>query len=128
MSHIVSIRTRVTDPAALAAACARLGLDPPVRGTAQLFSAQATGLIVKLPGWHYPAVVDPGTGEVRFDNYNGAWGSQSELDKLLQAYAVEKSRIEARRAGHTLTEQRLSDGSIKLTIQVGQGAGNGGAA
>ncbi len=121
MSHIVSIRTRVTDPAALAAACARLGLDPPVQGTAKLFNALATGLVVKLLGWHYPAVVDTATGEVKYDNYNGAWGSQSELDRLLQAYAVEKSRIEARRAGHTLTEQRLTDGSIKLTIAVGTG-------
>jgi hypothetical protein len=58
---------------------------------------------------------------VRFDNYNGAWGAQAELDKLLQAYAVEKARIEARRAGHSVTEQPLSDGSIKLTIQVGTG-------
>jgi hypothetical protein len=78
---------------------------------------------VQLPGWHYPVVVDTGSGEVRFDNYNGAWGSQSELDKLLQAYAVEKTRVEARRQGHTLTEQRLTDGSIKLTIQVGAGGG-----
>ena len=66
-------------------------------------------------------MVDTASGEVKFDNYNGAWGSQSELDKLLQAYAVEKTRIEARRQGHTLTEQRLTDGSIKLTIQVGAG-------
>jgi hypothetical protein len=125
MSHIVTIKTRVTDPAALAAACRRLGLAEPVQGTATLFAGQqATGLIVRLPGWHYPAVVESATGEVKFDTYNGAWGSQAELDKLLQGYAVEKARAEARRAGHTLTEQWLTDGSIKLTIQVG----NGGAA
>ena len=125
MSHIVTIKTRVTDAAALAAACRRLGLAEPVQGTATLFSGQrATGLIVRLPSWQYPAVVDAETGEVRYDNYNGAWGSQAELDKLLQGYAVEKARAEARRAGHSLTEQRLTDGSIKLTI----GVGNGGAA
>jgi hypothetical protein len=121
MSHIVSIRTRVTDPLALAAACRRLGLTEPTTGTATLYSGQATGLVIQLPGWHYPVVVDAASGEVKFDNYNGAWGSQSELDKLLQAYAVEKTRVEARRQGHTLTEQRLTDGSIKLTIQVGTG-------
>ena len=121
MSHIVSIRTRVTDPLALAAACRRLGLPEPASGTVTLYSGQATGLVVQLPGWHYPVVVDTASGEVKFDNYSGAWGSQSELDKLLQAYAVEKTRAEARRQGHTLTEQRLTDGSIKLTIQVGAG-------
>lgn len=127
MSHIVNIRTKVRDPAALAASCRRLSLAEPVQGNATLFAGQqANGLIVKLPGWHYPAVFDTTTGEARYDNYGGQWGSQAELDKLLQAYAVEKARIEARRTGHTLTEQTLADGSIKLIIQVG--AGTGGAA
>src|SRR5712675_861852 len=101
MSHIVSIKTRLTDPAALSAACRRLGLAEPIAGSARLFSAEATGLLVKLPGWHYPAVVDTTSGEVKFDNYAGAWGQPEELDKLLQVYAVEKARLEARRMGHT---------------------------
>ena len=58
------------------------------------------------------------SGEVRFDNFGGHWGDQRELDKLLQSYAVERTRLEARRAGHTLLEQSLPDGSVKLTIQV----------
>jgi len=37
-------------------------------------------------------------------------------------YAVEKAKIEARRRGHACTEQRLPDGSIKLTVQVEGGA------
>jgi hypothetical protein len=119
MSHIVSIKTQIRDPSALAAACRRLGIEEPVQGTVELFSASATGLIVKLPGWHYPAVVDTASGSIQYDNYGGTWGKQEELDKLLQAYAVEKTRVEARHAGHTLTEQQLGDGSIKLTIQVG---------
>lgn len=122
MSHIVSIRTQIRDPVALATACQRLGIEPPVQGTAQLFSTSATGLIVKLPGWHYPVVIDANTGGVEFDNYQGHWGAQSELDKLLQSYAVEKARLEARKAGHSVTEQTLTDGSIKLTIQVAGGA------
>ena len=50
------------------------------------------------------------------------WGEQKELDRFLQAYAVERAKIEARRRGHTITEQSLSDGSIKLSIQVAGGA------
>lgn len=123
MSHIVSIRTQIKDPAALAAACRRLGLAEPVQGTAKLFSGQAAGLVVTLPGWHYPAVVDAATGEIKYDNYHGAWGSQSELDRLMQAYACEKAKIEARRAGHSVTEQPLADGSIKLTVRVGETGG-----
>jgi hypothetical protein len=38
MSHIVTIQTKVHDPAAVSAACQRLGLPAPTQGTAQLFS------------------------------------------------------------------------------------------
>ena len=54
MSHIVSIKTEVRDPLAVAAACRRLGLPEPVHGTAKLFEGEATGLLVRLPGWLYP--------------------------------------------------------------------------
>ena len=64
-------------------------------------------------------VVDTEARQVQFDNYGGEWGKQEELDKLFQAYAVEKAHIEARKAGHSVSEQVLGDGSIKVTIQVG---------
>jgi hypothetical protein len=73
LSHLVSIETKVHDPAAVAAACQRLGLPAPVQGTAQLYSGEATGLLVQLPGWQYPAVIDTLTGTIRFDNFNGHW-------------------------------------------------------
>jgi len=119
LSHIVTIKTEVRDPAAVAAACLRLGLPEPAHGTARLFEGEATGLLVKLPGWLYPAVLDTATGRVLFDNYNGSWGRQEHLDRLLQGYAIEKARIEARKRGHSVIEQPLSDGSVKLTITVG---------
>jgi hypothetical protein len=119
MSHVVTIKTQIRDPGALAAACRRLDLKEPVQGCATLFTSQTSGLIVQLPGWRYPVVVDTAAGALRYDNYGGAWGQRSELDRLLQAYAVEKARIEARKAGHTVAEQALPDGSIKLTIQLG---------
>jgi hypothetical protein len=123
MSHIVTIRTQVRDASAVSAACQRLGLPPPRHGTARLFSGEATGLVVQLPGWSYPVVCELATGNLKFDNYGGAWGEQSHLETFLQIYAVELAKIEARRKGHTVTEQPLSDGSIKLTIQVQGGAG-----
>ena len=122
MSHIVQIQTEVRDPAAIQAACRRLRLPEPVHGTAQLFSGEATGLLVKLPDWLYPAVVHVETGQVQFDNYGGAWGRQEHLDRFLQRYAVEKAAIEARRRGHRVTELALPDGSIKLTVEVGGAA------
>jgi hypothetical protein len=119
MSHVVTIATEVRDPDAVAAACRRLGLPAPARGTATLFEGRATGLLVNLPGWLYPVVCDTATGSVRFDNYGGRWGEQAQLDRLIQSYAVEKARIEALKRGHSVSERSLADGSIQLTIEVG---------
>jgi hypothetical protein len=122
MSHLVKIDTEIRDAAAVAAACRRLGLAAPVQGTFKLFTNQATGLGVKLPRWRYPVVCDTASGQVRYDNFGGHWGKQVELDKLLQAYAVERSKIEARKNGHSVSDQPLSNGWIKVTVQVAGGA------
>lgn len=118
MSHIVTIQTQVRDPAAVAAACQRLKLPQPVQGTFRLFTTEATGLGVELPGWRYPVVCQTDTGELKYDSFQGRWGEQIQLDRFLQSYAVEKAKAEARRKGHTCTEQTLADGSIKLTVNV----------
>jgi hypothetical protein len=119
MSHIVTIETKVHDPAAVAAACQRLNLTAPVQETVQLYSGEATGLIVRLPGWQYPAVVEPLTGTIRYDNFEGRWGDQAHLDKFLQVYAVEKAKLEAKAKGYPFTEQALEDGGIRLQIVEG---------
>ncbi len=116
MSHIVTVHAEVRDPAAVAAACRRLGLSEPVHGTVNLFDGQATGLLVKLPGWLYPVACDTATGELKFDNYGGSWGPQEHLDRFMQSYAVEKATLEARKKGYSVSEQSLEDGSIRLQI------------
>ena len=119
MSHVVQIQTEIRDPAAIRAACGRLSLPEPVFGETKLFSSSAVGWAVRLPEWEYPVVCDVATAKIAFDNYGGSWGDPKHLDKFQQIYAVEKARIEARLKGHSVTEQSLADGSIKLTIQVG---------
>jgi hypothetical protein len=119
MSHIVTLQTRVHDPAAVAAACQRLNLANPQHGTARLFGGEAEGLLVQLPGWQYPVVIDTLSGVVRFDNFEGRWGEQRHLDRFRQIYAVEKAKLEARKKGYAISEQALLDGSIKLQIIEG---------
>ena len=77
MSHIVTIKSEIRDPAAVRAACQRLRLPQPVQGTHKLFSSSATGLAVQLPKWRYPAVCDVATGQVQYDNFNGRWKVQT---------------------------------------------------
>lgn len=109
------------DTAAVRAACRRLSLAVPTKGKAKLFKAEADGIIVRLHDWQYPVVCDVTTGQLHYDNYKGRWGDQKHLDHFLQAYAVEKAKLEARRRGHAVTEQTLNDGSIKLVIQTAGG-------
>lgn len=112
----MTVHTRVHDPAAVAAACKRLGLAEPVHGKAKLYSGEAEGLLLRLPGWRYPCVIDVVTGQVRYDVFEGRWGDQAQLDRFLQRYAVEKTLLEARKRGCQASEQFLQDGSVKVQI------------
>jgi len=118
MSHIVQIKTEVKDETAVFAAARRLGLDTPTKGSFKVYAVERSGIGVKLPGWQYPVVCNVETGAVDFDNYNGSWGKQVELDKFLQAYAVEKAIYEAQKGGYSVYEETLPDGSIKINITV----------
>ena len=127
MSHIVEIKTEVRDEAAVQSACSRLHLPRATRGAFELYSSTETGLGIELPHWKYPVVATSDesgqlTGQLRYDNYNGRWGSQEFLDRFLQTYAVEKAKIEARKKGHSVVEQQRDNGSIKLTVNVGGAA------
>ena len=122
MSHVVEIKTEIRDEQAVKAACTRLQLPTPEHKTVRLFNATATGLCIQLPGWSYPIVANLQTGQLQYDNYQGHWGEQKHLNSFLQAYAVEKARIEARKKGHAVSETRLQDGSIRVTIRVGGAA------
>jgi hypothetical protein len=122
LSHVVSIKTEVRDPIAIRAAAVRLCLPEPSFGSARLFDAEATGWKVQFPAWNYPAVCDTASGVVHYDNFQGRWGDPKHLGKFLQAYAIERARLEARKAGHSVIEQQLENGFVKLTIQVGAAA------
>lgn len=122
MSHIVTIQTEVRDATAVQAACRRLGLPQPVQGSFRVYTTQASGLSVRLPGWRYPVVCELSSGTLKYDHFRGHWGDQKHLDAFLQAYAVERVKIEAHRKGYAVSEQAIADGSVRLTIQVHGGA------
>ena len=70
-------------------------------------SGAATGMIVQLPGWHYPVVVDTLSGTMQYDNYAGHWGDQQELDSLLDLAVAGCTDLAAlqRAALDTVTEK-----------------------
>ncbi len=120
MSHIVTITTQIRDPVAIHRACDRMRLSRSEFGTHGLFSQSATGWKVQLPAWRYPVVCQTPSGQIHYDNFNGRWGDPKELERFMQVYAVEKTRLEAARQGYSVVESRLADGSIKLTLTAGE--------
>ncbi len=119
MSHVVVIQVEIRDLDAIQSACRRLQLKQPAFGRAALFETEVEGILVELPDWLYPVVCDLDTGEVKYDNFGGAWGEQKHLDRFVQTYCLEKATLEARRKGYAVVEQPLGDGSVKLTINMG---------
>ena len=117
MSHTVTIKTKITDLAAIQSACQRLKLPQPTQGEVRLFDRIATGIGVQLDGWRFPICVES-DGNLLFDNFGGFWGVPEKLDQFQQAYAVEKAKLEARKQGYTCQESVLADGSVRLSVMV----------
>ena len=122
MSHIVCISVEVKDLEAIKSACRRLELKEPAYGRTEIFQTEVEGVLVELGSdWIYPVCANLQTGELFYDNYGGQWGDKKYLDQFVQAYSIEKATLEARRKGYGVVEQPLADGSVKLTLNVGNG-------
>lgn len=109
VSHTVKVTVEYKDPKALQAAVERLGGRWLGEGTHRLFQgSNHTGLAFHLAGWRYPCILEA-NGSLAFDNYNGAWGKQSDLDALKGAYAVEAALAVAEAQGWQF--ERAEDGT-----------------
>jgi len=123
MSHISKIELEVRDLGVLAQACARLGLElQRDRTTFKWYGQQGTcDHRIRVPGTDYQVGVRARDGRYElvcdfFDrSLAKALGPNGGL--LKQAYAVEKTRLEARRKGYSVLEQPTETG-LRLRIRV----------
>jgi len=113
----MNIKIELHDRAALEAACQRLGLTIS-EGKHRLYQTTEEGIGIYLPNWKYPIVVKS-DGTVAYDNYNGNWGREEELNKLRAFYGLEKAKIEARKKGYSIYETTDQQGKLVLKIHVG---------
>jgi len=147
LSHLVTVAVEVRDLNALKKACERLGFQFVAGATRfEWFgrwmddydgadAAHRHGIKPEDYGRCQHKIVVPGTSygyeigvvarpdggyTLALDNFdpglNQAVGGEG-APRLVQAYAVEKVRMEALAQGHLCREQRLDDGSIRLTLQ-----------
>lgn len=77
-----------------------------------------SGIGIYLPGWKFPAVLTK-NNELVYDNYNGAWGKDSELEKFNNEYSAETQRRYMRECGINWEEHKdPKTGAIEMTIEV----------
>ena len=123
MSHISTIELEVKDLGILNQACSRMGLIF-ARNQAEFkwYGKKATcDHAIRVPGARYEiGIVKTGTAyELRCDFYDRnlvqAVGQNAGL--LKQAYAVEKTKTEARKKGYRVMERRTDTG-IRLHVQL----------
>ncbi len=122
MSHFTRINTRITDTAALLAACAELGLETAENAPARGFggNTRAGRYVIRLKG-PFDVAVNPGeAGEytLETDLWYGHVEKElgPELGTLRQLYAVHKATAEAKRRGLRVRRSALADGRIRLVI------------
>ena len=148
MAHTATIDIDVKDASVVVKAAQRLGFEVQEKGEVRLYDGTvARGIVVSLPGWKYPIVIDPDCewtdvledgsevvrkGKVYSDNYNGSWGQQSYMDEFRQIYGVEKAEFEAEQAGYTWNEDivlhpETGEEEIEVTINMPGGDLDGGA-
>ena len=123
MSHISKIELEVRDLGVLCNACARLGLEL-LKGkkTFKWYGKDSQcDHAIRVPGADYEigVVKTGGIYELNCDYYDPniekAIGKQGGL--LKQAYAVEKTKVEARKKGYSVVERQSQTG-IRLHVRI----------
>ena len=123
MSHISRIELEVNDLSILSQACTRLGLELiRAKKSFKWYGNEAPcDHAIKVPGAEYEiGVIDRnGIYELNCDFFDSSLeqviGKKGGL--LKQAYAVEKTGVEARRKGYSVLERRTETG-IRLHVRL----------
>lgn len=139
MSHVSQIDIEIKDLTALQAACARLGLiwkanqssykwygrwvgDYPLPENVKVKDLGKCLHAIEVPGARYEVGVTEVNGKLTllWDFYSSGGLEQilgNNGGKLIQAYAVEATKAQARRAGMRAYEQVEQDGTIRLELR-----------
>lgn len=86
----------------------------------KLYQGNYNGVAVTLDGWTYPVVIDTQKGELAYDNFNGSWGKQAQLDELLQEYVKQEAIDLYSMQGFMVDEintQYLPNGDLELCLK-----------
>ncbi len=119
MSHTTALKSvEMRDESILLQVAEKLKLEHLDKREHTMYDqTKVTGHGFKLKGWSQPLVINTTTGQAAYDNFNGHWGGQVELDKLCQEYAAESNRRQAASQGYMIQEQYLDNGDLVQTFE-----------
>lgn len=98
MSHTVTIDVKFKNQEVAVKAAQAMNATVLGEGNHRLYASSHTGFGIQFPGWKYPAVIDK-DGKIFYDNYNGSWGSPTELAKFQELYAAKVIEQECEQLG-----------------------------
>lgn len=117
MSHTVTVAVKMTNREALMAAAQHLHLECLPERDHRIYSGTYHGMGFQLKDWNYPVIINPETGDAKYDNFGGNWGKQDMLDELVQRYGIEVARLEAEASGYCFSEERADNGDVVCTLE-----------
>lgn len=117
MSHVATVAIAIKNPQTLCRVLQNKGIEVKQgKHQVSLYSTKVEAdMSFQLKGWNYRCAV---IGEqVKYDNFNGSWGKQSEMDSVLQGYAVEVAKEQTQSEGYSIeSETTLQDGTVELVV------------
>lgn len=116
MSETLKVKVEFRNATSLAGAVTAMGGQVLGQGTHRLYQTSEQGFGFKLPGWRYPLVSRP-DGTLAYDDYHGAWGDVTDLEKLKTRYVIETARQAAEEKGWYTEAQ--DNGSLLIVTPEG---------
>lgn len=117
MSHTTTIELEIKSLTALKTACRETSTPYKEMTSVRLFDGTVIEDCFSFTpsGWRYPVAAKDGS--LRYDNYEGQWGSDVELNSVKQRYAVNVQKEAARSRGYRVREERMAGGKVKLVVE-----------
>jgi hypothetical protein len=117
MSHRTEVETEFLDKEMVKKTCEELGIEFVDEKQVRLYEGNfPCDYSIKLKGWNY-AVGIQSNGKALFDNFNGQWGNESELDAFRQRYSENVTLHHAERAGYRVLHREMNNGTLRIEIQ-----------
>ena len=116
MSHTATVKVSFENREILKQVCTRLGIKfTEGQHIVNLYSEKiSTNFSIQLPGWKFPVAICG--DELKYDHYNGVWGSLSELERLQNQYCRDIAIQQAQAAGFGINESVDESGDITLEL------------